>query len=170
MANEEFPPNPSETGYRVRCSSPPLSRGPENQQQLEPFPPVQPPTKGFSSKEDRSFVPSDIPYDGSRNHHSDRLSSDKRADLSQSWGGLFHEGLYSSDQSHGHKRGSVPNASYGDSTMLHDRWTSFMNYNVWDERPPPRMPTGQFRHWTEKWLDCAVWLSTYYGCTLHYAM
>ncbi|KAF9078563.1 hypothetical protein BDP27DRAFT_1440995 [Rhodocollybia butyracea] len=154
MANEEFRPNPSETDYRARRSSPPLTRGPNNQQQFEPFPPVQLPTKGPSSKEDRSFVSSDIPYNGSRTHHSDRrpmvplppLSSDKRTDLSQSWGGLFHEGLYSSDQSHGHKRGSVQNAPYGDSTMLHDRWTSFMNYNVWDERPPPRMPTGQFRH------------------------
>ena len=32
------------------------------------------------------------------------------------------------------QRGLAPSIPYADGTMLHDRWSSFMNYNVLDER------------------------------------
>ncbi|KAF5392896.1 hypothetical protein D9757_000804 [Collybiopsis confluens] len=65
-----------------------------------------------------------------------RNTSDRR-NLSQSWGGLFHEVPTFSTQdinSHKYKRGPTLNASYGEGTMIHDRWSSFMDYNVLDER------------------------------------
>lgn len=185
MGNEEFHSDHSNTvgpSHRTQSSSPPSHNDPGNQHLYASFSPAKPLpahphllpkiSTGFTPK-DGFPVAIDPPLhnhyaSGSRATHTDtRLSSpppqiphnsDRRSfsDLSQSWGGLFHEGsmgMYSSNHANspGHKRGPPPHPSYGEGTMIHDRWSSFMNYNVLDERPnyspsPSSRLPAQFQH------------------------
>jgi hypothetical protein len=142
MTKEEFPLDHPGTDYR---SHPPLTvNDSANRHMYDHFQT----TPSQHSRISTSFPLKDgFPAFSLNNHDAERTTplppaslpsqSSGRRDLSQSWGDLFNEGpVYPANHNvHEHKRGFSLNTSYTEGIMLHDRWASFMNYNILDERP-----------------------------------
>ncbi|KIK68330.1 hypothetical protein GYMLUDRAFT_214882 [Collybiopsis luxurians FD-317 M1] len=163
MTKEEFSPDQLQTGYPVQ-SSPQIPNDPYRSfAQSKHIQSLPKPSTDFLPKHDFTASLLD-PYNyaaGVQDMTDRRPSSatpslpypSHRRDLSQSWGGLFHEVPMDPTQyahGYGYKTGTSSDAPYEEDTMIHDRWSSFMNYNVLDERAnnPPlssRGPAHQFQ-------------------------